>query len=338
VEAWLNSLWYGRGRGGWLLLPISALYRLTMATRRVLYRVGILPSVKVEKPVIVVGNLTVGGTGKTPFVIWLAARLRDAGHRPGIVSRGYGRRDDAPRLVEDSSSPTDVGDEPLLLRRRTGCPVAVGRDRPLAARLVLSQNVDVVLSDDGLQHLALRRECEIVLIDGSRGFGNGRLLPAGPLRESASRLRRVDAIVMSAGLTESTLAGRPVFHMALDGDLAEPLLRHRPVAHARQQGGAPLAQLARQHVHAVAGIGNPERFFALLERRGLHIERHAFPDHHPFTAADLAFGDDLPILMTEKDAVKCAAFATARMFAVPIEASFTEAQAAALLALIAGRM
>lgn len=331
MEAWLNRIWYGGAAGGWLLLPLSWLFALLSAARRAAYRAGILESTRLDKPVIVVGNLTVGGTGKTPFVVWLVQRLQAAGYKPGVVSRGHGRRDQAPRLVAGDSSASEVGDEPLLIRRRTGRPVAVGRERVLAARLLLTQDVDVVISDDGLQHYTLQRDAEIATIDGRRGFGNARLLPAGPLREPASRLRDALGIVMVEGHNEASLAGRPVFHMHLAAERISPL-----------EGDAarsiPLEALRGQRVHAVAGIGHPERFFRTLERAGLEPVPHPFPDHHSFQAADLDFADDLPVLMTEKDAVKCAGFASSRTGYVPVEAQFAETKAQELLALLDERL
>jgi tetraacyldisaccharide 4'-kinase len=328
MEKWLNSVWYGRAPGALLLRPLSWLYALAVGLRRAGYAARLLPVAKLASPVVVVGNLTVGGTGKTPFVVWLVGQLAAAGRKPGVVARGYGRRDAAPRLVEDTSGAADVGDEPLLVRRRTGRPVAVGRERTVAGRLLATQGVDIVVADDGLQHLALARDCELVLIDGARGFGNGLLLPAGPLRERAARLRTVDAVIMLEGSRERSLAGKPVFHMRLEAANVLPLTGPREAA-------LPLASLAGQRVHAVAGIGHPERFFRMLRAAGLDVIPHPFPDHHAFAASDLAFDDGLPVLMTEKDAVKCAAFASPRLGYVPVAAAFSDEDASALLALVA---
>ena len=245
-------------------------------------------------PVVVVGNITVGGTGKTPLVIALAQRLASLGHRPGIISRGYGgTQADAPRLVDQADGPEHVGDEPVLMRRRSGVPVAVGRDRVAAARmLVTSHGCDVIVSDDGLQHRRLYRDVAIVVIDGSRGLGNGWCLPAGPLRESRSALGRADIRVSNgpgvAADFDMRMAGARLF--ALD----------------HVGAGMNLEALRGLTVHAVAGTGNPERFFRQLEAAGLTIERHPFPDHHAFSATDFSFAAaDSVILMTEKDAVKC---------------------------------
>lgn len=331
MERWLNSVWYGHAFGAVLLRPLSWVYALAVALRRAAYALGLLRVTQLATPVVVVGNLTVGGTGKTPFVVWLVGELAAAGRRPGVVSRGHGRRGREPRLVDDSASAAQVGDEPLLVRRRTARPVAVGRARAVAGRLLETLNVDVIVADDGLQHLALARQCELVLIDGARGFGNGLMLPAGPLRERAARLRSVDAVILLDGTRESSLAGRPVFHMRLEADSVVPL-------GARRETAMPLAQLAGQRVHAVAGIGHPQRFFRTLRAAGLDPIEHAFPDHHSYTAAELAFDDDLPILMTEKDAVKCTAFASSRIGYVPITAAFSDTDARALLALVGAKI
>ena len=331
MEKWLNAVWYGRAFGAALLRPLSWLYALVVGLRRAAYAARLLPVTKLAAPVLVVGNLTVGGTGKTPFVVWLVGQLAATGRRPGVIARGYGRRSEAPRLVEDGSLAGEVGDEPLLVRRRTGRPVAVGRERVVAGRLLATQGVDVIVAVDGLLHLALARDCEFVLIDGSRGFGNGLLLPAGPLRERAARMRTVDAVIMLDGTRERSLAGRPVFHMRLEGTGVLPLAGPREAV-------LPLASLAGQRVHAVAGIGHPERFFRMLRGAGLDVIPHAFPDHHAFTAADLAFDDTLSILMTEKDAVKCAAFASPRLGYVPVTAAFSDEDARMLLALVAAKI
>jgi len=313
------------------LRPLSWLYALIVGVRRKAYAAGLLTVTKLPVPVVVAGNLTVGGTGKTPLVVWLVAQLAAAGRKPGVISRGYGRRGDAPRLVDLDSGAGEVGDEPLLIRRRTGRPVAVGARRVVAGRLLGTQDVDVIVADDGLQHLALGRDCELVLIDGARGFGNGQLLPAGPLREGAGRLRSVDAVVMVDGSNERSLAGRPVFHMRLVAEHIVPLA-------GPQDARLALASLAGERVHAVAGIGHPERFFRTLGAAGLEVIPHAFPDHHVYSAADLAFDGGLPILLTEKDAVKCTAFASSRTGYVPVSAAFSDADASALLALVTAKL
>ena len=311
MKAWLTRRWYSSRPAPWYLRVFAALFGLVAALRRrrltAQARQAPLPV-----PVIVVGNIAVGGTGKTPFVIWLVERLREWGWRPGVVSRGYGgRARKVPQPVSAASDPAAVGDEPVLIATRAGCPVVVGADRLAAAHALLAANsVDVIVSDDGLQHYRLWRDLEIAVVDASRGLGNRALLPAGPLREPASRLNEV-AVVVANG----TGWARP--------DSKQVTMRLLPVE-ARNLAGAgsrPIKDFAGQTVHAVAGIGNPARFFSMLSQQKIKLIMHPFPDHHPFRRADLEFGDELPVLMTEKDAVKCQAFATAQHWVVPVEAS-----------------
>lgn len=298
--------WYQPSAVGVALAPLGWLYCAAVMLRRALYSVGALKRVKLPVAVVVVGNITVGGTGKTPLVIWLAGWLRRHGYRPGIVTRGYGGRARSwPQLVRADSDPARVGDEPILLARHTECPVVADPDRVRAARTAIAAGCDVVISDDGLQHYRLARDVEIAVLDGERRLGNGRCLPAGPLREPAGRLATVDARVAHGAARTGELAMRLVEtrFRALDSDRDWPLTEFRG-----------------RRAHAVAGIGNPQRFFDHLRRLGVEVIEHAFPDHHDFTPADVRFGDDLPILMTEKDAVKCAAFADARMAYLAVEA------------------
>jgi len=330
------DLWYGPRAGASWLQPLGWAYGAAIAVRGAAYARGWLRAYRVAKPVVVIGNLTVGGTGKTPFTIWLAERLKERGVAAGVVARGYrraGARHTAPRVVQARSRWEEVGDEPLLIHRRTGCPTVVAADRVAAAVRLAAEPIDVILSDDGLQHLRLARDCEIALVDGARGFGNGRLLPAGPLREPVSRLERVDLIVVNgaagpAALAHAPLAGTP------------PVLQMTLVLGAAQRldgaSSEPLERFRAERVHAVAGIGNPERFFRDLKSRGIEAIEHPFADHHPFTAEELAFPDDRPILMTEKDAVRCAAFSTSRMWYVPATATLGEAQASAVVERICG--
>lgn len=308
MRSWLQARWYSSQPPPLALRPLAEWYRAVSGARRrrLTRRAQSLPV-----PVIVVGNIAVGGTGKTPFVIWLIERLRSWGFRPGIVSRGYGGRAPAyPYPVTSDSDPSHSGDEPLLLARRCACPVVVAPDRVAAARTLLaSHDVDVVVADDGLQHYRLARDLEICVVDGARGLGNGALLPAGPLRESPQRLHEANLVVVNGpGWDDPSL--RPLRMQlalcevrALRGDAAEPLsaFRHR-------------------RVHAVAGIGNPERFFSALREERIEAVPHAFADHHVYAQADLDFAEPLPVLMTEKDAVKCAAFAAPHWWAVPVAA------------------
>ena len=336
MERALTRLWYEGGVAAWFLQPLSWLYRAAMSLRRQGYASGWLPSHRVGRPVVVVGNLTVGGTGKTPLVAWLAEHLVQRGVKVGILSRGYGSSGHAPRRVDPGSDWRDVGDEPLLLRQRTGCTTVVSADRVAGARLLIEQGAEVILADDGLQHLRLARDCEIVVIDGARGFGNGRLLPAGPLRDPVSRLASVDLIVVNGERTHASFAQLPStlaphsVQMALEPGSALHL--------AGRQAARSVESFRGQPVHAVAGIGNPLRFFGDLRSRGLQILEHAFPDHHPFTAADLDFGDDLSVLMTEKDAVKCRRFANERLWYVPVSARFSDAQAAEVLGRVMSKL
>jgi tetraacyldisaccharide 4'-kinase len=329
----LSALWYGEHPAAALLQPLACGYGALLAVRRRAYRSGWLRSQSVGKPVVVVGNLTVGGTGKTPLTLWLARELGALGLTVGIVSRGYGRLLSEPRRVKPGSSWREVGDEPLILARRSSCPTVVGADRVAAARR-LAAGVDVVLADDGLQHLRLARECEIVVIDGMRGFGNGRLLPAGPLREPAVQLWQADAVVVNGTPEHASLARvlppRGTLTMRLSALEVE-----RVDARGRAR---PLETFRGQRVHAVAGIGNPGRFFATLRGGGVEVIEHAFPDHHALAPADLAFADELPVLMTEKDAVKCTAFADARLWYVPVSAEFDRDDAGELLGRVLAKL
>ncbi len=298
------------------LLPLAWLFAAVATARRLAYRAGILRPAGVRVPVAVVGNITVGGTGKTPLVLWLAQALHDRGCRPGIVSRGYGVRAADPRPVRPEDTPLLVGDEPLLLARRSRCPVWIGRDRVAAARALLETHpeCDVLISDDGLQHYRLRRDVEIAVID-DRGAGNGWHLPAGPLREPMARLASVDAVVINgdripAGLDPTPTV--PVYSMRLVGE------RFRRLGDPTQTCGAEA--FAGMRLHALAGIGNPQRFFDHLASLGLRFSPHAFPDHHAYTRADLAFPEADALLMTEKDGVKCAAFAPPITWVLPIDA------------------
>ena len=324
TASWLQGVWYGSKAPLWLK-PLSALFGALSSVRRFGYAQGWFASVKLGHPVVVVGNITVGGTGKTPLVIWLCDALAQRGLKPGVVSRGYGGQVQGARLVQPHDEAALVGDEPLLMARRLNVPVAVGRDRPRAAQLLLDAGCRVVVSDDGLQHFALRRDCEIVVIDAARQLGNGALLPAGPLREPAARLRSVNAVVSNGESPALLDLAVPQFSMRLTGQSARSLAG----LEAR-----PLASFSGTPVHAVAGIGHPERFFAWLRLQGLEIIAHALPDHAVIRCEDIEFADNLPVLMTEKDAVKCGRFAGPRHWSVPVEAAFTEVDGAQLLMVV----
>jgi tetraacyldisaccharide 4'-kinase len=315
-------VWHRKTGAGLLLWPFGKLFEGIVRLRRAAYRYGLLKTTVFPVPVIVVGNITVGGTGKTPLIIWLARFLKENGYRPGIVSRGYGGRAAFyPQWVDAGSRADEVGDEALLIAARTGCPMAVSPVRADACRLLLDRaDCDVLLSDDGLQHYALGRTLEIAVIDGERRFGNGWCLPAGPLREPQARLKDVDLRVVNGG------QARPnEFSMRLAGAEAVHLLTGMR---------KPLAEFKTAPCHAVAGIGNPERFFSHLEMAGLGCIPHDFPDHFAFRQEDLDFGDAFPVLMTEKDAVKCRTFADERLWAVPVEADVDSAFAARLIELL----
>lgn len=316
--------WYDPGRNPpWLARGLAALYGAAVRLRLAAYRRGWLRQQRVGVPVVIVGNVVAGGSGKTPLVVALVERLRDAGHVPGVATRGYGRDEpDTPRWVDARSDPVLAGDEPVLIARRTGAKVRADRDRVAAARALVEGGCDVVVCDDGLQHYRLARDVEIEVLDARRGHGNGRLLPAGPLREPLERADACDFHVLNDGGGDA----EPAFgqwRMQLRTGDALPLLGGRPV---------PLQAFAGRRVHAVAGIGDPERFFATLRAQGMAVVPHIFPDHHRYTPEDFDFGSDLPVLMTEKDAVKCAAFAGEQHYLVPVRAELPEAFWIALLA------
>jgi len=332
----VQRAWQRRGLLALALFPLHLVHRLWRALRAAGYRLGFVQPVRLPIPVVVIGNLRVGGTGKTPLVIEIVRSLRARGFSPGVVSRGYGGSSRQPRLVDAGSDPQECGDEPLLIRRQAGCPVAVGRDRVAAARLLLSMHsiCNVLIADDGLQHRRLGRDLEIVLID-SAGIGNGWLLPAGPLRDPPERLRRVDAVVLH-GLAPPVRIYSPFFRMqtAIEDatSIAAPARRILLADMAREQRSGKLRVLA------LCAIGNPERFFALLRDQGLRFDAVALPDHDPITAAMVGSGKYERVLVTEKDAVKCHADARLgrdeRIWVVPLhttlEASLPEFIAARL--------
>ena len=315
--------WYGAQRGlfYYLSLPISWLFCVVVWLRCRLYQTGLLRSVKLAAPVIVVGNITAGGTGKTPLIIWMANFLKQQGYQPGIVSRGYGGNAKTwPQQVRADSDYVAVGDEAVMIAARTECPMAVGPKRAAVAQLLLQHNdVDVILSDDGLQHYAMHRDIEVAVIDGQRRFGNGQCLPAGPLRERPARLETVDMIVVNG---EGERHEHP---MSVSNQFAVNMLKGDTRA---------LEEFTKGRVHAVAGVGNPERFFTGLIAAGLDIETHEFPDHYQYQRDDVVFDDGLPVLMTEKDAVKCVRFSTPDFWCVPVHVELGNAFGQRLLMLL----
>ncbi|MAA73967.1 MAG: tetraacyldisaccharide 4'-kinase [Salinisphaeraceae bacterium] len=302
----LERAWYDGSRWIWLLLPLSALYGLIVSIRRQLYARKILTTYRSPAPVLVVGNITVGGTGKTPVVAALVERLSARGLRPGVVTRGYGgQASDWPHQVRGEDDPALYGDEAVLLARRTGVPVVAAPRRADAARQLLDLGVNFIVADDGLQHLALARDAEVEVVDGARGYGNGFLLPAGPLREAQTSRRRVDLRLVNGGEGDFTLQARD----------CHPL--------GRPEAREDLRAWSGRAVHAVAAIGHPQRFFDTLTAAGIRVTPHRFPDHHAFDQGDFRGLDDRPIFMTEKDAVKCERLRLPRAFVLPVDAVFT---------------
>jgi len=321
VQSWLNRIWYERTTPLWWLVPLSIAYGAVSGSRRYAYAKHLRRSTRLSRPVVVVGNLSVGGTGKTPLVCWLVASLKEHGFKPGVVMRGYGGSAASVRMIASTDDPGVVGDEALLLARRTGVPVAIGRDRSAAAQLLIEAGCEVIVSDDGLQHYALGRDCELIVIDGDRRFGNGWLLPAGPLRESRARLDAADAIVVNGG--RALIDG--AFSMRLEARNAVALCGDRTRA---------LQDFAGDCVHAIAGIGYPERFFNMLRAHGIEVMGHPLADHARIRREDIFFADDKPVLMTEKDAVKCGGLADERHWCVPVRATFEGGESAALLGIV----
>lgn len=331
---WLHRVWYEDGRFGWLLLPLSGIYWLVVALRRFLYERGLFRSHRAAAPVVVVGNITAGGTGKTPTVLWLARELLRRGFRPGIVSRGYGGRHARSSMrIEADSKAAEAGDEPVLLARRSGCPVVVDPDRVRAAAMLVDDGVDVVIADDGLQHYRLGRDYEICVIDGSRGLGNRRLLPAGPLRESPHRLDGVEQVLVNGAWQGDARAQTVAEQNALFFSLEA-----REACRLNGSLTRPLERFAGTTVHAVAGIGNPRRFFDLLRALGIQVIEHPLPDHAALTARSLRFGDDFDVFMTEKDAVKLGQAMQDKYWYVPVDLVMDPVDAASLLAQIESRL
>jgi len=312
---WLQKQWLTFTPWHLLLLPISWLFLIITAFRRFLYKCGFLKSHRLHVPVIVVGNINVGGAGKTPVVTWLAEQLKQAGYKPGVISRGYGSDLVGVASVSPTSNPNAVGDEPVLIAMRTACPVFVGARRVRAGLALLKAHpeCDILISDDGLQHYALQRDVELVVVDGANGFGNGALLPAGPLREPKSRLKTVDAVVSNGLATNlKTLVTPPVIAMQLKATAFYNLID-------RQSLAVP-ADFTGKTITAIAGIGNPDRFFNQLSAMGLNFKRKAYNDHYQYRAQDFESLETDVVIMTEKDAVKCTSFAQPNFWVLPVSA------------------
>lgn len=307
----LEQHWYDSSSLCWFLLPLSWLYCAVMILRRKLYQANIKKSYAAKVPVVVVGNIVAGGSGKTPLLIALCEYCIDRDIKPGVVSRGYGGTVDGVRQVEDGDAAELVGDEPLLIYQRTQIPVVVGRNRVAAVDYLINNNqCDIVFSDDGLQHYRMRRNFEIAVVDAQRRFGNGFCLPAGPLRERVSRLNDVDLVVYN-GVTENT-GNECAYQLEID-----------ELTRLTGDESVPLISLKGKQIHAVAGIGNPSRFFVQLRDSGLDVIEHAFPDHHVYSQNDFKGWDMNCIVMTEKDAVKCRQLSLGDAWSVRATAKFT---------------
>lgn len=308
LHQWVNNLWYSENKLALMLLPLSGIFFLVSALREQFQKYFPGQHAKFPVPVIIVGNITVGGSGKTPMVIHLAKELFSLGYHVGISSRGYGRKNKQTLLVDKSHSSVDVGDEPLLIAANTQSSVVVGSDRKENIdKLINEYNCEVVICDDGLQDYRFDHDVEIIMIDGQRLFGNGYLLPAGPLRESVQRLNSSNFNVVTSKL----LPGISADHMKLQCHVAQNL--------ADPNKSIELSSLANNKVHAIAGIANPDRFFSILEDFGIELITHPMPDHYEYAVSDFEFNDDFPILMTEKDAVKCQHISKHSVWFVPVE-------------------
>ena len=331
---WLHRNWYEGGSSYWLLLPLTGLFWILVLLRRWLYRIGVLGSKQAVAPVIVIGNITTGGTGKTPLTIWLVQQLQAHGYSPGVVSRGYGgERSQTSMRVDSASDPAEVGDEPVLIAQRAACPVVVDQDRCRAAEMLVADGADVVIADDGLQHYRLARSYEICVVDGARGLGNGHLLPAGPLREPASRLNQVDQVLLNGSLQKADPVLSAVKQQAIEFSL-------QPAKALRLNGTAEkeIGDFAGTTVHGVAAIGNPQRFFDLLRAHGMQVIEHAFPDHAALSSEQLRFGDDFDVLMTEKDAVKLGDSLPDKYWSLPVELSIDSQRAESWMAELVARL
>lgn len=298
-----------------ILLPLSFLFLLISTSRKFIYRIGLFKTVRLHAPVIIVGNITAGGAGKSPLVMELAIQLSKKDYKPGIISRGYGgSAHKEPKLLTGKSDPAQVGDEPLMLARSTCCPVVVCQDRVLAAQMLITKcGCNLIIADDGLQHYRLARDIEICVVDAQRKFGNGFLIPAGPLRETRRRLGTTDFIIVN-GESDQTIDERQ-FVMQLDIVAIKSLDGNRT---------ATLNDFKDKKANAVAGIANPDRFFKMLNAHNINTINHSFPDHHAYQQTDLEFSQDLPILMTQKDAVKCEKLILKNVWVVEVRPALQE--------------
>jgi len=331
---WLHRIWYEGGSLYQMLLPLSGIYWLLITLRRCLYGMGILGRHRAIVPVIIVGNITAGGTGKTPVTIWLVRELRERGFTPGVVSRGYGgSRSRSSMRVDTASDPDVVGDEPVLIARRAECPVVVDADRSRAAQMLVDDGVDVIIADDGLQHYRLERTYEICVIDGVRGLGNRMLLPAGPLRETIGRLSEVDQVLINGIGTRDAGHSTAVEQNAIEFELVANEVRRLNGSLTR-----PIEGFAGTTVHAVAAIGNPTRFFDMLRTHGMQVIEHAYQDHARLSDGELEYGDDFEVLMTEKDAVKLDAAISDKYWTVPVDVRIDAVVSGPWLAQIESRL
>ncbi|MDP3744642.1 MAG: tetraacyldisaccharide 4'-kinase [Methylotenera sp.] len=311
---WLQEQWLKFTFWHIFLMPLSWVFGMITTVRKRLYKNGWLKSVRLSVPVVIIGNINVGGTGKTPLVIWLAEQLQLAGYKPGIISRGYGGNAKQVTEVMTFSNPFEVGDEPVLIATRTSCPVFVSANRIEAGRALLATypTCNIIISDDGLQHYRLQRDVEIVVYDSAKGFGNGALLPAGPLRESKNRLKTVDAVVSNGSVVNNELLAVKPIEMQLESTAFYNALDKCITSDAQV--------FLHQKVLAIAGIGNPDRFFKQLRLLGLDFQSRAYSDHYAFKAEDFSGTEADIVVMTEKDAVKCRSFARPNFWVLPVNA------------------
>jgi tetraacyldisaccharide 4'-kinase len=317
ISEFVTKSWYQGAFWLYLLWPLYLIYSVVTLLRKYLYKSGIFKSYRAKVPVVVVGNITLGGTGKSPLVAYLVDSLKEMGFKPGVVSRGYGATISSGdvREVNTNSLVSEVGDEPLMLKQRVGCPIFVSPTRALAVQALEKKGCDIVITDDGLQHYALDREIEICVFDGERKWGNGHLLPMGPMREPLNRIKATDFVVMNgADWMGPEQPKNAAFRMDLKAGKLRSLVGEQTLS---------LSELKGKEVDAIAGIGNPERFFNTLVIQGLLVESHRFSDHHTYTQSDVSFECDRPLIMTEKDAVKCQAFNLQEAWYLPVSAKLS---------------